>query len=100
MLELAAFAEALFFDDYVRVGLALGTSTLMFDTLLHDRGRTGLFVEARPIGLRFPVYDHLWIVLDPLTGAVTMPAIEPDERLPTLRKVQRRTVLAVEGSFL
>lgn len=100
VLEVAAFAEALFFDDYVRVGLAIGSSTLMFDTLLHDSGRTGLFVEARPIGLRFPVYDHLWIVLDPLTGAVTMPAIEPDDRLPTLRKVQRRTVLAVEGSFL
>lgn len=100
VLDIAAFGEALFFDDYVRVGLAIGTSTLMFDTLLHDSGTTGLFVEARPIGLRFPLYDHLWLVLDPLTGTVVMPAIEPDDRLPTLRKVQHRTLLALEGCFL
>lgn len=100
VLDVALFGEALFFDDYVRVGLALGTSTLMFDSGLHDRGETGVFSELRPLGLRFPIHDALWVVLDPLTAAVVMPAIEPDDRLPSLRKVQRRTVLGIEGCFL
>ncbi len=100
VLDVAAFAEGLFFDDYVRVAFALGTSTLMFDTELHSTGNTGVFSEIRPLGLRFPLGERLWLVLDPFTTTVVMPAIELDDRLPSLRKVQHRTIVGIEGGFL
>lgn len=53
----------------------------------------------RPIGLRFSPTDSIHIVFDPLSVAVTAPAIEPDDDYPTLRKVQRRTSVGVEATF-
>lgn len=95
-LNLGAGVEALFIDDYIRVGLAGGASILMFDAVFDEAGTTGYFVEIRPAGLRWEVAKNLIIVFDPIFLSVLHPVV----RDPPLRKVHRRTSVGLEWAFL
>lgn len=92
VLNAGVGVERLFFDRRVRVSLAAGTSTLLFETVLDDAGTTGFFIDARPMGLRWKVYDRLWIEWDPITFSLSEPVIEE----PTLDQTEFKTVFAVE----
>lgn len=95
-LNIAAVGEALWFDGFVRSSVALGASILMYDTVLDDAGTTGPFFELRPAGLRWAVGGGVHLVFDPLSVAVIYPVVSD----PPLRKIERRTLLGVESTFL
>ncbi len=86
--------EVLYYKQYVRSSMALGTSTALFDTILDDFGETGFFLDIRPMGYRVPL-DNLIIELDPLSFIVMVPIIEG---IP-LVQLSYRSVVSVEVAF-
>ncbi len=91
-LNIALGGELNYGGGLVRTSLALGPSFLLYDTMLDDAGEVGIFLEIRPVGLRWRVGDHLTIGLDPLTFDVVAPVLSG---IP-LVYVQYRTVLTLE----
>ena len=85
-------AERLYFARRMRAALAIGPSILLYDTALDDAGTTGLFIDVRPTGVRWPVGKGWALVFDPLTFTLEIPALSG---IPLLQ-IQYRTVLAVE----
>jgi len=92
-LNIALGGELNYGGGFVRTSLALGPSILLYDTLLDPAASAGIFVEVRPVGLRWRVGEHLAIGLDPLTFDVVAPVLSG---IP-LVYVQYRTVLTLEG---
>lgn len=87
--------EVSYFDGRARTSLAVGASILGFDTQLDDAGEVGLFLDLRPIGVRWKVRQHLRLGLDPLGFAVIGPALDG---IP-LVELQYRTTFWIEGLF-
>ena len=87
--------EYVFADGLIRSALALGPSILAFDSALDDAGEVGLFLEVRPLGLRWAVHEHLVVGFDPLTFALVMPVLGG---IPIV-EVQYRTSAYLEGRF-
>jgi hypothetical protein len=87
--------ELIYADGFVHTSLALGPSILAFDTVLDDAGTTGIFLDVRPVGLRWPVHDNLLIVLEPITFALVAPVLGG---IPLIY-AQYRTVLSLEAVF-
>jgi hypothetical protein len=85
--------EYLFFEGRARTSVVLGSSTLLMDTFLLDAGAVGIFFEVRPLGIRWPVADHWFIVFDPLTLAVVAPEPLTNENLVMK---EYRTLVGVE----
>ena len=79
----------------MRTSLALGTSILAFDTVLDDAGEVGLFIDFRPVGLRWAVHRLLAVGLDPISFAVVAPALGGIPLIYT----QYRTELYLEMAF-
>jgi hypothetical protein len=80
---------------YVRSALALGLSTLVYDTALDKAGTTGLFVDVHPVGLRFAIHDRLVLGFDPLTFTLVAPQLSG---IP-LVKIEYRTTVYAEALF-
>lgn len=95
VLNFAAGAERLSFKDRVRSSIAFGTSTLMFDTVFDEAGTTGLFLEVRPISLRWPVARKVTLEVSPLSVTLLAPVLKE----PGIRKIEYRTVLTLEVSL-
>ncbi len=95
VLNFAAGAERLSFKDRVRSSIAFGTSTLMFDTVFDEAGATGLFLDIRPISLRWPVHRKVTLEVSPLSVTLLAPVL----RDPGIRKIEYRTVLTLEVSL-
>lgn len=87
--------ELRFAQGLVRSSLAVGPSVLLFATPLDPAGRTGLFVEARPLGLRWALDRGLTLGFDPLSFALAAPALAG---LPLVR-LQFNTTLVLEFDF-
>lgn len=85
-------AEIFYFGGFARTSLAVGPSVLATDTLLDERGTTGLFVDGRPIGVHLPIGRHFAFTIDPLHVAIVAPVL----RGIPLALVQYRTDLALE----
>jgi hypothetical protein len=85
--------ELLWFGGRARTSVVLGSSMLLTDTFLLDEGEVGVFFEARPLGLRWAVSDHVYIILDPLTFALVAPEPSGDGKL-VMREY--RTLFGVE----
>lgn len=96
VLNLGVGVEALFFDDYVRIGYAVGPSILMFDAVFDDAGTVGYFVDIRPAGLRFAVAENVIITFDPVAFSLQQPVV----RDPPIRKIHRRLAAGLEWQFL
>jgi hypothetical protein len=96
VLNLGVGGEFFFAGGFARSSVTIGPSILLFDTALHDAGRTGFFFDVRPIGVRYPLHEHIVIALDPLTVAYVQPIVF-DENI--IRLVEYRTVLGVEAVF-
>lgn len=94
-VNLGLGGEIIYANGWVRTSLALGPSILAFDTVLDQAGETGIFLDARPVGLRFPVHDLLTIGLDPITFTVVAPVLGGIPLIYT----QYRTVLYLECAF-
>jgi MYXO-CTERM domain-containing protein len=95
-LNIGIGGEFFFAGGFARSSITIGPSILLFDTALHDAGRTGFFLDLRPIGVRYPLHEHIVIALDPLTVAYVQPIVF-DENV--IRLVEYRTVLGVEAVF-
>jgi hypothetical protein len=68
----AAFTYA---GGRVRSSLAGGLSVLLEPTDIDRAGSTGVFVDLRPITLRWPVAARTWIGVTPLSLTVMMPVL-------------------------
>lgn len=84
--------ELQFAEGRCRTALALGTSTLLFRTALDAPGTTGLFVDVRPVGLRWSLPRGFTLQFDPLTAAIVAPVLGG---IPLLQ-LEYRTLLSVE----
>lgn len=85
-------AERSFFRDRMRTALAIGPSILLYETALDNPGTTGLFIDVRPTGVRWPVGRGYVLVLDPLTFTIVAPALGG---IP-LVQIQYRTAFGIE----
>jgi len=79
-------------DGFLRTSLAVGPSVLLFDTLLDRAGRVGLFVDVRPVGLRWKLNDRFTLGLDPFHLVLLAPVLT---QIPLVR-VQYRLSLSLE----
>lgn len=84
--------DYLYFAERMRFAAGLGTSTLLFTTALDDKGTTGLYIDTRPAGLRWPMNHGFTIVFDPLCFTLLIPALSG---IP-LVQIQYRTALSFE----
>lgn len=94
-LDIGVGGEVLFAGDRLRTSLALGPSVLLRSTELDEAGTTGLFVDFRPLGVRWPLGDGFHIGVDPLSFALLMPVLDG---IP-LVEIQYRTIVAGEYQF-
>jgi hypothetical protein len=92
VLNLALGIEHLFFGERVRAALAFGPSILLFETALDDPGTTGIFLDVRPAGLRWPINERFVFTLDPLGFTLVVPALSG---IP-LVQIQYRATLSFE----
>ena len=87
--------ELLYADGFVHTALAVGPAILAFDTVLDRAGSTGLFLDVRPVGLRWAVHEWLRLGLDPIAFALVAPVLEG---IPLIQ-IEYRTVLYAEVVF-
>jgi hypothetical protein len=80
-LNVAIGIELRYFKGRAASSLAVGTATLLFDTLFHQAGQTGLFVDLRPVALRYPAGRRAVVELVPISLAVMAPALGDDHNL-------------------
>ncbi len=87
--------EYLSASGFVRTALAIGPSILAFDTVLDEAGSTGIYLDARPLGVRWQL--HEWVVLgvDPISFALVAPVLEG---IPLIQ-IEYRTSLYAESTF-
>lgn len=95
VLNAGVGVEHRFAGGLMRSAVAVGTSTLLFDTALDSVGDTGLYLDVRPLGLRWSPTGFLTIGLDPLSLVVAAPVMTG---LPLVR-IQYRTSLSTEVRF-
>jgi hypothetical protein len=91
-LDVGLGGEYIAAGGWVRVSLAAGPSFLWFDTALDEKGTVGLFIDARPAGLRWRMANHFRVTLDPLSVALVAPVIGQ----PGIRQLEYRTLVGLE----
>lgn len=91
-LNVGVGGDLLYFEQRARASIAVGPSLLLFDSGLDDAGTTGIFVDVRPVALRWRFHDRVTLQVDPLTFTVVAPVLE---RIP-LVMVEYRTVVGLE----
>jgi hypothetical protein len=87
--------EIVYADGFIHSSVVFGPSILGYDTPLDRRGKTGLFFELRPMGLRWSVHERVTLGLDPLNIAIVAPVLAG---VPLIF-IQYRTIFYVEGTF-
>ncbi len=92
VLNIGVGGEYRFHDGQVRISLAGGTSTLLFDTVLDPAGTTGWYANIRPGGLRWGLSESLALELNPVTFMV----MQPVTRGERLTKLEYQAVIALE----
>ena len=91
-LNMAVGGGYFFKNNFVRSSALLGTSTLLFDTIFHNSGKTGFFLDLRPLELSWQINRFLGINLSPLSFTYVSPALSE----PSIRMVLYRTNVGVE----
>jgi hypothetical protein len=87
--------EYVYAGGFVRTALAMGPSILAFDTVLDQAGSTGIFIDARPVGLRWQLHERVLLGVDPIHWALVAPVIDG---IPLIQ-IEYRTAIYVESSF-
>ncbi|HEX6244885.1 MAG TPA: hypothetical protein VFZ61_28390 [Polyangiales bacterium] len=67
--------DAVYANGKVETSVAAGPSILLQSTPLDRAGHTGLFLELRPVGLRWKADEHVGFTFDPLSLAVVAPVL-------------------------
>jgi hypothetical protein len=67
--------DAVYANGKVESSVVAGPSILLQSTPLDRAGHVGLFLEARPLGLRWKADDQIGFTLDPLSLAVVAPVL-------------------------
>lgn len=85
--------EHRFADGLIRTAVTFGTSTLVFDTVLDKAGSSGLFLDVRPLGIRWQIAKSKFTFgIDPIGLTFMMPVLSG---LPLVR-IQFRTSFMLE----
>ncbi len=85
--------EHRFADGLIRTAVTFGTSTLVFDTVLDKAGSTGVYLDVRPLGIRWRLGKSPFTLgIDPIGLTFLMPVLSG---LP-LARIQFRTSLCLE----
>jgi hypothetical protein len=84
--------DAVYSHGKVESSVAAGPSILLQSTPLDYAGHIGLFLELRPVGLRWKADDHLGFNFDPLSLAVVAPVLGG---IPLIH-IQYRTTATME----
>lgn len=85
--------EHRFADGLIRTAVTLGTSTLLFDTVLDKAGSTGVYLDVRPLGIRWRIARSQFAFgIDPIGLTFMMPVVQG---LPLVR-IQFRTSIVLE----
>jgi hypothetical protein len=79
----------------VRSSLAGGMSLLLEPTDIDRAGSAGVFLDLRPVTLRWPIAARTWIGVTPLSLTVTMPVLTG---IP-LVEIEYRTSIQAERAF-
>ena len=93
--NLGVGVDYLYAGGFVHTSLVIGPSILAFDTILDEAGTVGLFLELRPVGLRWVVHENVALTLEPITFALVAPVLV---RIPLIFP-QYRTVFSVEAGW-
>ncbi|MFT5355701.1 MAG: hypothetical protein ACI9KE_002920 [Polyangiales bacterium] len=91
-LNLAVGGERFLFRERLRMAAAIGVSVLLTDLALHSTGHTGLFLQVKPMGIRFARQSQVVIQLDLLSITVAAPVLGS----PSVVDLQYRTTLGIE----
>jgi len=94
-LDYAVGLERFHPSGFLRFAVFVGGSTLLKGNSLDDPGDTGIYLDARPIGLYFDLGSHWSVGVDPLHFALIAPVLGG---VP-LVEVQFRTSVLVECTF-
>jgi hypothetical protein len=81
--------------DRIRSSLAAGLSVLVVPTDIDPSGSLGVFLDLRPIVVRWPLYARTWIGVCPLSFSLTAPVLTG---IP-LVQVEYRTSIQGEWAF-
>jgi len=95
-LNIGVGAEYRYAGGFARSSALIGPAILLFDTTYHNAGHTGIYLDLRPIGLRYEIIEHLAIAFDPITIAYVQPVISSTH---SLRQLEYRVLLGVECVF-
>lgn len=76
VLNVGVGAEYFFLGGHLRSLAAVGPSILLYDTEVHKAGTTGIFVDIRPLGLRWPLNGQFSLGADLLHWTVVAPVID------------------------
>lgn len=91
--ELGATAQLSLFDGHARSALGFGPSFLLRGAEVDElTNAPGMFLDLRPLGVRFPLGARTALVLDPLGVLIVAPRLSATP----LADVQFNTTLSVE----
>lgn len=88
-LNLGVGGELRYFGGAARSAVFVGTSTLLFDTGLDRKGKTGVSLDFVTVTLRWPLGDWFVLRYDPCTVHVVMPVLD---RIPLILFEYRHSV--------
>jgi hypothetical protein len=91
-LNIGVGAEWLAVDGRVRLSATAGPSILWYDATFDNKGTTGLFVDLRPVGLRWRPSRFIAVAFDPLSLAIVAPVLGS----PGILQLEYRTLLGAE----
>ena len=95
VLNLGVGVEHRFAGGLIRSSVTVGRSVLLFATALDRAGSVGVFIDLRPLGLRWQLDSRLTLGVDPLTFTLLAPVLTG---FPLLR-TQFRSAVVIEVSL-
>ncbi|MBN2714218.1 MAG: hypothetical protein JXX14_00105 [Deltaproteobacteria bacterium] len=95
VINLGVGAEIMLFDERLKMSLAMGTSTLLFDAIFDEAGTTGMYVDFQPTVFRWRLTRRLVFELSPFGATLMIPAVAA----PMLKRLEYRTTLGLEWQF-
>ncbi len=95
VLNLGVGLEHRFAGGLIRSSVVVGPSVLLFATALDRAGSVGVFIDLRPLGLRWQLDPRLTLGFDPLTFALVAPVLTG---FPLVR-TQFRSAVVIEVSL-
>lgn len=94
-LNLGAGTSYCFFECRARTSLVGGMTVLLMNTDNDEPGTVGIFLDFRPAAYRWPLWQQLSLVVDPLSFVFLMPVLD---RIPLI-VFEFRTTACLEYRF-